>query len=174
MNHPLNIFRYCPKCGSNQFEINNEKSKRCNNCGFIYYFNPSAATVAIIENKQGEILVARRANDPEKGTLDFPGGFADLYETIEESLTREVKEETNLDVESYEFLFSIPNLYMYSTLEVHTMDMFFRCYVNNIEQLKAQDDVAELFFINKSKLNPADFGMKSVRKAIETIINNKL
>lgn len=174
MNHPLNIFRYCPKCGSNQFEINNEKSKQCNNCGFIYYFNPSAATVAVIENKQGEILVARRANDPEKGTLDFPGGFADLYETIEESLTREVKEETNLDVESYEFLFSIPNLYMYSTLEVHTMDMFFRCYVNNIEQLKAQDDVAELFFINKSKLNPSDFGMKSVRKAIETIINNKL
>lgn len=174
MNHPLNLFRYCPKCGSNQFEINNEKSKQCNNCGFIYYFNPSAATVAVIENKQGEILVARRANDPEKGTLDFPGGFADLYETIEESLTREVKEETNLDVESYEFLFSIPNLYMYSTLEVHTMDMFFRCYVNNIEQLKAQDDVAELFFINKSKLNPADFGMKSVRKAIETIINNKL
>ena len=132
------------------------------------------ATVAVIENKQGEILVARRANDPEKGTLDFPGGFADLYETIEESLTREVKEETNLDVESYEFLFSIPNLYMYSTLEVHTMDMFFRCYVNNIEQLKAQDDVAELFFINKSKLNPSDFGMKSVRKAIEKIINNKL
>lgn len=169
MNHPLSLFKYCPKCGSSQFVENNDKSKRCNSCGFTYYFNPSAAAVAIIENEKGEILVARRAKEPAKGTLDLPGGFADLNETIEEALQREVKEETNLDIDSFEFLFSIPNLYLYSTLEVHTMDMFFRCKVKNTHNLKAQDDVAELFFLNKSSLNPNDFGMLSVREAISRL-----
>ena len=48
--HPLELFKYCPKCGSPHFEVNNEKSKRCADCGFVYYFNSSAATVAFILN----------------------------------------------------------------------------------------------------------------------------
>ena len=48
MEHPLAQFLYCPECGSSHFEINNEKSKKCADCGFVYYFNPSAATVALI------------------------------------------------------------------------------------------------------------------------------
>ena len=46
MEHPFSQFKYCPKCGSVHFEINNEKSKRCADCEFVYYFNPSAATTS--------------------------------------------------------------------------------------------------------------------------------
>ena len=78
MEHPFSQFKYCPKCGSVHFEINNEKSKRCADCEFVYYFNPSAATVALIMNERNELLVCRRAKDPAKGTLDLPGGFIDM------------------------------------------------------------------------------------------------
>ena len=61
MRHPLHLFSYCPKCGSNDFNENDFKSKRCGNCGFVYYFNPLAATVGIITNERDEVLVARRA-----------------------------------------------------------------------------------------------------------------
>ena len=54
--HPLELFKYCPKCGSPHFEVNNEKSKRCADCGFVYYFNSSAATVAFILNDKNELL----------------------------------------------------------------------------------------------------------------------
>lgn len=172
MQHPLERFRYCPVCGSEHFEDNNEKSRKCRDCVFTYYFNPSAAAVAVIENRKGEVLVARRAKEPAKGTLDLPGGFVDLHETVEEALAREVKEETNLSIDAFEFLFSIPNTYLYSGLVVHTADLFFRCVVNDIEPLKAQDDVAELFFIDKAELDPAKFGMKSVAKAIKRMVNN--
>ena len=50
MEHPLSQFKYCPKCGSAHFEVHNEKSKQCADCGFVYYFNPSSATVALILN----------------------------------------------------------------------------------------------------------------------------
>ena len=90
MEHPFSQFKYCPKCGSVHFEINNEKSKRCADCEFVYYFNPSAATVALIMNERNELLVCRRAKDPAKGTLDLPGGFIDMAETGEEGVSREV------------------------------------------------------------------------------------
>ena len=86
MEHPLSQFKYCPKCGSEHFNIHNEKSKQCTNCGFVYYFNPSSATVALILNKKNELLVCRRAKDPAKGTLDLPGGFIDMNETAEEGV----------------------------------------------------------------------------------------
>jgi len=134
----LQLFQFCPKCGSPHFSENNEKSKKCADCGFVYYFNSSAAVVAVIENPNGEILVARRAKEPAKGTLDLPGGFVDLYETAEEATSREVMEETGLSVTSVQYLFSVPNIYVYSGFEVHTLDMFFRCRVNDFNGLKAQ------------------------------------
>lgn len=169
MTHPFRDFAFCPKCGSNRFVYNNEKSKKCNNCGFIYYFNSSTAVVAVIENNEGEILVARRATDPAKGTLDLPGGFVDMHETAEEAMQREVMEETGLSVISPKYLFSIPNIYLYSGFEVHTVDLFFLCQVDDFSGIKAQDDVSELLFIARNNLDPADFGLISIRKGIEKL-----
>ncbi|MDD2243805.1 MAG: NUDIX domain-containing protein [Dysgonamonadaceae bacterium] len=172
MTHPLKQFNFCPKCGSNNFIENNEKSKRCTDCGFIYYFNSSAAVVAIIKNDNNEILVAKRAKEPAKGTFDLPGGFVDMYETAEQAVAREVLEETRLVIASAEYLFSIPNIYVYSGFEVHTVDMFFSCSVKDFSRLKAQDDVEELLFINKKQLNPNDFGLTSIRQGIEKMLNS--
>lgn len=170
MKHPLAAFRFCPQCGSPDFTANNEKSKKCNRCGFVYYFNPSAAVVALIENEEGAVLVATRAKEPAKGTFDLPGGFTDMYETAEEAVCREVNEETGLSVISAEYLFSIPNIYVYSGFEVHTVDMFFRCKATDFNALKPKDDVSELCFIEKRELNPVDFGLASIRKGIEKIL----
>lgn len=169
--HPLEQFKYCPKCGSSHFNIHNEKSKHCDDCGFTYYFNPSAATVAFILNNKMELLVCRRAKNPAKGTLDLPGGFIDMYETGEEGIAREVKEETGIEVNESLYLFSIPNLYEYSGFLVHTLDMFFLCKVENTNKIKAHDDVAECFFTSLEKLKPEDFGLQSIRQGLEKFLN---
>ncbi len=170
MNHPLHQFHYCPRCGSAAFAEHNEKAKKCAECGFIYYFNSSAAVVAVIVNDRGEILVARRAKKPAKGSLDLPGGFIDLHETAEEAVIREIREESGLTVLNPRYLFSIPNIYLYSDFEVHTVDLFFRCKVNDFNGLRADDDVAELLFIPPEEINPAEFGLTSIRKGIEKIL----
>lgn len=46
----------------------------------------------------------RRSYEPFKGKLEFPGGFMEEGETIEETCMREAKEETGLDVEPVEIL----------------------------------------------------------------------
>ncbi len=169
MIHPLSQFKFCPKCGSDKFVKNNIKSKKCEICGFVYYFNSCAATVAVIVNENKELLVATRAHEPAKGTLDLPGGFVDLHETGEEALRREVKEETGLELDKIKYLFSVPNIYVYSGFEVHTLDLVYLCEGKDIHALKAEDDVAKLEFIKISELNPDLFGLLSIKEVIQII-----
>ncbi len=175
MSHPLDKFRCCPLCGSTAFNVNNEKSKRCGECGFTYYFNPSAATVAVVTNERGELLVARRGKEPAKGTLDLPGGFCDLHETAEQGVAREVMEETGLRVTQCKFLFSLPNIYPYSSIVIHTIDMFFACKVKGpAEVAHAMDDVSELMWMRQQDIRPEDFGLESIRAGVALILNKNI
>ncbi|MFI3259553.1 MAG: NUDIX domain-containing protein [Rikenellaceae bacterium] len=165
----LESFVYCPKCGGS-FVDNNAKSKRCTECGFTFYFNPSSATVAIIRDSEGRILVATRAKEPAKGSYDLVGGFVDSYESGEEGVVREIKEECNLTVTSLKYLFSIPNIYNYSNFDVHTLDMFYECTVSDLSTLRADDDVASLQFIAVEDIELSKFGLRSVREGLRRYI----
>lgn len=166
MKHPFYQFEYCPICGAKAFEVHNEKAKKCQACGFVYYFNPSAAVACFIRNTEGELLLVRRGKEPAKGTLDLPGGFVDMHETGEEAARREIKEETGLDVKSCRYLFSIPNLYMYSGFEVQTLDLFFECEVASFANAHAEDDAAEIIILRPEDLCDEEFGLQSIRQAV--------
>jgi ADP-ribose pyrophosphatase YjhB (NUDIX family) len=46
----------------------------------------------------GRVLLVRRGQEPLKGEWSLPGGAVEVGETLEAALTREVCEETSLDV----------------------------------------------------------------------------
>lgn len=167
--HLLDTFKHCPKCGSDTFAENDFKSKRCGNCGFVYYLNPSAANVAVITDGKGNILVATRSKEPAKGTLDLPGGFCDCHESAEEGVIREVLEETGLKVTATRYLFSIPNIYSYSGMEIHTMDLFFECRTADKATPRAADDVQELQWMALETLDSNLFGLRSIREGVERL-----
>ena len=168
-NHPLQKFLFCPFCGSDHFHQKDEKSKKCTSCGFIFYLNASAATVGLIINDKDELLVATRAKDPAKGTYDIPGGFVDLDETVEEGMRREIKEETNLDISALDYLFSIPNHYLYADFQYFTVDLIFKCTVENFDNIQANDDVASLKFIPIQELDESTFGLNSISTLIKKL-----
>ncbi len=172
--HPLEKFKYCPVCGSPHFEVNNFKSKKCRDCGFTYYANPCSATAAFIVNDRQELLVVRRAKEPAKGTLDLPGGFCDMGETVEEGMRREIKEETGLDVGEMTYLYSMPNQYLYSGMYVHTLDADFLVRVPDGVKPQAADDAADCLWIPVEEVNPADFGLLSIRHAVERFLEERL
>lgn len=173
MEHPLKKFSFCPVCGAQEFVVNNAKSKRCECCGFVYFFNPSAATVAVIVNEKNELLAVRRAKEPAKGTLDLPGGFCDCHETAEEGIAREVLEETGLRVKQVQFLFSLPNVYPYSGFDVHTVDLFFLCKVESTDNATAMDDATELTWLPWSEIRADEFGLSSIRAGVKTLLLKK-
>ena len=165
--HPLHTFLYCPVCGSEHFVENNFKSKKCEHCGFIYYFNSAAATAIFITNGTGELLVIRRAKEPAKGSFDLPGGFVDLFETAEEAIIREVKEETGLQIAPPCYLFSLPNIYRYSGFDVHTVDMFYQYSMDTFPELQAGDDAESIYILKRKEIQPETFGLHSIRQGVE-------
>ena len=170
--HPLADFRHCPRCGSDAFAPHDGKSMRCTACGFTYYYNPAAATAALILNDRNELLVCRRAHDPARGTLDLPGGFCDVGETAEEGVAREVTEETGLRVVRADYLFSLPNRYVFSGFVVATVDLFFRCRVAADDApAEAHDDASELLWVPLRALRPEAFGLESIRKGIRRFLD---
>ena len=81
-------------------------------------------------------------------------------------MRREVKEETGMEVNKAEYLFSLPNIYVYSGFPVHTLDLIFRCTVADTLHYKAMDDAADLFFIPLKEIRTEDFGLGSIRKGL--------
>ena len=172
--HVLDKFCYCPVCGSKHFVEQTEKSKHCEECGFEYFLNPSSAVAAFILNKQGELLVTRRKYEPGRGTLDLPGGFCDIGETIGEALIREIKEETNLTIKEKCYFCSLPNKYRYSEFDIPTLDAFFVCSVEDETLLKAADDVEEALWMPLSDVRTEQFGLRSIRQALHDFLQKRV
>ena len=192
--HYLEHWNDCPKCGSKQFVVHDFKSKHCVACGFTYYFNAAAAVIAIIENEKGEMLVARRGEEPAKGTLDFIGGFVDPGEGFEEAVVREIEEETGWKClppsssprgegssyseegesnENLKILFSLPNTYLYSGLTIHSCDCFFHVLIPSDAKLKANDDVAACWWEKPENIKVDDFGLHSARIGLQRFLELK-
>ena len=171
--HPLAKFRFCPVCGSSHFRDNDNKSKRCENCGFEYYINPSSAVAAFIQDSEKKLLVVIRAKEPGKGTIDLPGGFCDIGERLEQAIVREVEEETSMHVTSCEYMFSEPNKYRYSDFDIPTLDSFFRCEVENVAVSKADDDASELMWLSRGDIKTELFGLRSIRNAVRRFLDDE-
>ena len=114
--------------------------------------------------------MVRRGKEPAKGTLDLPGGFVDMDETIEEGMRREILEETGIHATKMEYLFSFPNQYLYSGITIHTIDMDFLVRVSAETRAHAADDAAECMWIPIRHLHPKEFGLTSIRRAVERFL----
>lgn len=68
--------------------------------------------MVMIYNDKNEILVQNRIKNDWPG-INFPGGHVDYNESIDESVIREIKEETGLDILNIQFVgfyeWNIPN-----------------------------------------------------------------
>ena len=93
-----------------------------------------------------------------------------MNETGEEAMAREVKEETGLDITSCQYLFSVPNIYHYSGIDIHTLDMFFRCTVEEGAELHANDDVEECMWVPLRDIHTEQFGLRSIRQALHLFL----
>jgi len=98
-------FKYCPVCATPFVEkyINNMSRSVCPACGFILFLDPKLVTVVVVWHA-GKILLGKRSIDPAKGMWSFFGGYVDRGEKVEDAAIREVKEETNLDVQLGRFI----------------------------------------------------------------------
>ena len=94
--------KYCPKCGA---EVEKRVPKGddherwvCPSCETVHYQNP-LIVVGCVPERDGKILLCKRAIEPRYGYWTVPAGFMELGESIEEGAARETWEEACAEVE---------------------------------------------------------------------------
>ncbi|MGA2070491.1 MAG: NUDIX domain-containing protein [Sedimentisphaerales bacterium] len=165
------IFRYCPGCGASGPKAHSKgKHITCSRCGFDYYHNVASAAGAIIEYGS-KILIAIRANEPKAGMFDFPGGFADYGESVEETLAREVREELGIKIKNPRYLTSAPNIYVYKGITYATTDLVFTYRIDEPKKIKLnKKEIAEVKFFEPEKIPLNKMAFSSIKKALKYYI----
>lgn len=87
---------------------------------------PSVGLGVYILNSKGEVLPGKRKSVLGKGEYAPPGGHLEFGETFEEGCKKEVKEETDLDIDTVELFNVENNLYYVKTNNKHYVSLSFR------------------------------------------------
>ncbi len=93
---------YCNQCGA-PVELRIPPGDHlprsiCSSCGTIHYENPRVV-VGCVPEREGRILLCKRAIEPRRGFWTIPAGFWENNETLQEGAARESMEEALADVE---------------------------------------------------------------------------
>lgn len=97
--------KFCGRCGNLTIKLENERALKCEKCGNVIYPRIIPAIIAGIINKD-KILVTKYQRGYEHFAL--VAGFAEIGETLEETVAREAFEETGLKVKNIRYYKSQP------------------------------------------------------------------
>lgn len=93
---------FCPNCGAplERRIPDGDHLPRlvCPACGTIHYQNPKLVAGCVPE-REGRILLCRRAIEPRRGFWTIPAGFMENNETLQQAAARECHEEALARVE---------------------------------------------------------------------------
>jgi ADP-ribose pyrophosphatase YjhB (NUDIX family) len=94
--------KYCSSCGSTATyrvpEGDNRERAICDACGEVHYRNP-LVVVGCVPERNGRVLLCKRAIEPRHGKWTLPAGFMELGETVAGGAARETLEEALATVE---------------------------------------------------------------------------
>lgn len=145
---------YCPRCGSRLIQDIRFGQSRpvCPRCHWVYFPDPKVAAAVLVE-KDNQVLLVRRANDPARGLWTLPAGFVDAGEDPVRAAMRECLEETGLSIRITDLLD------VHSGLEhprgAHIV-IFYRGEILEGE-MTARDDVDRVAFFARENLPPLAF-----------------
>ena len=104
--------------------------------------------VAIVQNSKGELLLIKRKKEPKAGYLSLPGGHVEFGEKAEDAVVREMKEETNLDVEATDFISFYESIHP----EYHKFILIYKTKILGNEFATAGDDASEAIWVDLEKI----------------------
>ncbi len=93
--------KFCSNCGESvrrKTPAGDTKDRWvCDACGIVHYQNPKIV-VGCVPERDGKILLCKRAIEPRQGYWTVPAGFMELGETIAQGAARETLEEACAEV----------------------------------------------------------------------------
>ena len=151
--------------------FDNIKIFNCAKCNRSYFINPASAVGIIVDTPKGIVFVLRKF-EPKKDFIVMPGGFCEPYERIENSIKRELFEETAIKLDKVNFLMSGSNEYIYEKIMYVTSDIYFYAKSNYIPKVKPSDDASKVIFIKKENIDFDKIAFESSKEALNFYFEN--
>jgi 8-oxo-dGTP diphosphatase len=119
----------------------------------------------------GAVLLVKRKHEPLAGQWSLPGGAVEVGETLEASVTREMLEETGLDIEVGPVIevFDRITRDQEGRVRYHFVLVDYLCWPVG-GRLEAGSDVAEAIFVDPADLGPYELTAKAtavIERAME-------
>jgi 8-oxo-dGTP diphosphatase len=151
---PDSYVKFCPVCGKPVARkiVHGRERPVCVSCGHIHFQEPKVAA-GVLVLQEGRVLLVRRIMEPKRGLWSLPAGFVDADEDPAEAATREVYEETGLNVEINGLLDVI---YGKEHPNGASIVILYKGKVKS-GRMKAGDDVDAVDFFNPAQLPPLAF-----------------
>lgn len=135
--------QFCPYCGTpvERRPIFGKLRAVCPACDWKHFEDPKVAVTALVI-RAGQVLLTRRANQPQHGKWSLPGGFMDAREDPQRAVERECLEETGLRVKASGLITLLSG-----REHPHGADLLLVYRAEIIDgELKAGDDASEACF----------------------------
>ena len=112
--------------------------------------------------RDGRVVIVRRRYEPLAGRWSLPGGTLELGETLEAGVSREMQEETGLDVEVGPVIEVFDRILLDDTRRVqyHFVLVDYLCWPVG-GKLRAGSDVDDAMFVAPADLGPYDLTVKA-------------
>ncbi len=132
-------------------------------CEICSFNNPKNTATAICV-RNGELLVVKRAEEPEKGKWDFVGGFLNEGEKPKEALKREVKEELGVDIEKAELIGNFSGTYYYKNTKIPVLDSTYVVKFSGTPRQNGEN--SEIAWLSPDEI---DLALESCRNALSKV-----
>ncbi len=168
---PIDVFKFCPRCSTS---LKKEKDHLliCGKCGYEFYINAVPCNAVIIENEKGEIMLTKRKFDPAKGMWDWPGGFIDAGETLEESVKREIKEELGVEVRVDKTIGTYIGRYLFQDINAYLFCVAVSAIIIS-GYLKVSDDITEYKYFPPQEILNMEVAFEAIKQGIGDYLKSR-
>ncbi len=154
--------KYCSNCGetvARRMPAGDTKDRWiCDACNIVHYQNPKIV-VGCVPERDGKILLCKRAIEPRYGYWTVPAGFMELGESIAQGAARETLEEACAEVRIGHLFASV------DVVEAGQLHLFFTAKL--LSDFAAGDETQDVRMVAEDEVPWDDIAFRSGRFALE-------
>jgi ADP-ribose pyrophosphatase YjhB (NUDIX family) len=137
----------------------------CDQCGIVHYQNP-LLVVGSIPEREGSVLLCRRAIEPRYGYWTLPAGFMENDETASQAALRETLEESGARIElgAPFSLLSVPH--------VNQVHLFYRARLLDLD-FKPGEETLEVALFEEPRIPWRDIAFRTVGTTLKRWLEDR-
>ena len=158
--HWYNNNTYCGQCGKETVHSETERACVCNECDLVFY--PKISPVVIVAVTNGEQLLVTRYKGRPFRMYALVAGFVEIGESLEDTVRREVFEETGVHVKNIRYYRSQPWGF------TSTLLAGFYCELDGEPDIVLDDnELSEATWLHRDDIPPAEHSIALTAEMME-------